>query len=212
MSNMSMPYPSRFHTLALDIGGVFFLGKAAPPFFERWGAHLQMDARTLQQTLWYGPDIEAANIGTITAENYFDRSSTRMKLPAATIQAIIEEAYASDLNVDLIAYVRQVKPRIRIAALTNNWSFGRRLIEQHGFLDLFDLIISSAEVGVKKPNPGIYQALLDAIGDDPSGIIFVDDTLENLEVAQTFGIHTVHFQTTEQTIAELEGLNRVTYI
>ena len=84
---------AQFHTLALDIGGVFFLGKAGGDFFERWSAHTPMDAPTLRRQLWFGPDIEQANIGEISAETYFARTATRLNLDDDLVRAIIEDAF-----------------------------------------------------------------------------------------------------------------------
>jgi putative hydrolase of the HAD superfamily len=196
----------KFHTLALDIGGVFWLGKADNDFFERWSQQANLDFDTLKQSLWFGPDIEMANIGAITAETYFERTATRLKIGADTVRAMIEEAFVGQVNDELASYIRPLKRRVRVTALTNSWSFARHLLERHGILDLFEVIVSSAEVGVKKPNPGIFQAMLDQLDGTAAGVIFVDDTLENIEAAQTFGIHCIHFQSTNQTISELSQL------
>jgi putative hydrolase of the HAD superfamily len=200
--------PYRQPTLALDIGGVFFLGKADTAFFERWAKQATLDLQTLRQLLWYGPDIEQANIGEISAETYFERTALRLNTNVETIRAVIEDAYVGAVNEDLIAYTRQLKTRVRITALTNNWSFGRALMDRHGITDLFEMVINSAEVGVKKPHAGIYQIMLERLKVPASEVIFVDDTLENIEAAQALGIGTIHYQSTEQTITELSRIFR----
>lgn len=196
----------RYPTLALDIGGVFFLGKADAAFFARWAERTKLDFQLLRQLLWYGPDIEQANIGEISAETYFERAALRLNTKAETIRAMIEDAYAGTLNEELIAYTRQLKTRVRITALTNNWSFGRALMERHGIADLFEIVINSAEVGVKKPHVGIYQLMLEKLKVPAREVIFVDDTLENIQAAQALDLRTIHFQSTEQTIAELSRI------
>jgi putative hydrolase of the HAD superfamily len=196
----------KFHTLSLDIGGVFFLSKTDNAFFERWAKQADLDVQRLKQLLWFGPDIEQANIGGISAETYFERTAVRLNSDVEIVRAMVEEAFASELNDEFVTYIRQLKTQIRITALTNNWSFGRYLLNRHGILDLFEVIISSAEVGVKKPNAGIYQIMLDQLNVDANRVIFVDDTLENVETAQALGIRTVHFQSTTQTISELSQL------
>ena len=193
--------------LVLDIGGVFFLDKTNRAFFSRWAKQTSLDPLKLENLLWFGPDIEQANIGEITAEVYFQRTAKRLGTAPSIIRAIIEDAFCGKLNNDLVIFVRQLKlKQVRVAALTNNWSFGRELIERQGITDLFDLIITSAEEGVKKPHIGIYQIMLDRLKVEANEVIFVDDTLENIETAQKLGIRSIWFQSTAKTISELKGV------
>ena len=73
----------------------------------------------------------------------------------------------------------------------------------------------SCDVGVFKPDPKIYQALIGAFGLEPSQIVFVDDVLENLQGAQKMGIRPVQILRKElptgpyptvKNMAELEAL------
>lgn len=59
---------------------------------------------------------------------------------------------------------------------------------------------------VKKPNAGIYQIMLNQLNVAASEVVFMDDTLENIEAARALDIHSLHFQSTEQAIAELSQL------
>lgn len=195
---------SQIKVLSLDIGGVFFLGKADDAFFARWAAQMSLDPQKLQQLLWYGPDIEQANIGQITAEAYFERTAKRLDTTAENVRRIIEDAFFSPRNDELIAYIRKIKAQVRVIALTNNWSFANAMLEKNGMADLFELVVNSAEVGVKKPYPEIYRIMLEQAKVAAHEVLFVDDTLENIEVAQELGIRSIHFQSTEQTIVELD--------
>lgn len=200
--NLSPP----IRTLSFDIGGVFFLGKADQAFFEHWAKQANLDTVRLRQLLWYEPDIEQANIGQLSADVYFERTAVRLGTDSQTIRTIVHDAFVGELNDDLIRYVRRLKKHVRVTALTNNWSFAQELITQYGMDDLFEVFISSADVGVKKPDPSIYQIMLDRLNVTPSEVVFVDDTLENIEVAQAHGIPCIHFVSTSQMIAELDQL------
>ncbi|HEV2125674.1 MAG TPA: HAD-IA family hydrolase, partial [Chloroflexota bacterium] len=96
--------------------------------------------------------------------------------------------------------------RLRIAALTNTWSFGRTLLGRRGIADLFDLVVTSAEEGVTKPDPVIYQRMLERLGITPAEAVFVDDNYANVEAARALGMHGIQFVSTQQTIAALESL------
>src|SRR4051812_9020293 len=85
-----------------DIGGVF-LPWPSPAFFLDWARRLSIPPDQFQQRLWYGPDIEAANIGTITAEEYYHRCAERLSVDANYIRVIIEAAFAGEpLNTNLV--------------------------------------------------------------------------------------------------------------
>ena len=121
--------------------------------------------------------------------------------------ACSSSAFAGEpLNDELAAYARTLRPRVRVAALTNNWSFGRILIRRRGIGDLFDLIVSSAEEGVKKPHARIYQITLERLAIAPTEAVFIDDSAEHVEAARDLGIHSIQFCSTQQTISELEAL------
>lgn len=74
------------------------------------------------------------------------------------------------------------------------------------FLRHMDGIIFSCEVKEIKPEPAIYQVLLDTYGIDPQKAVFIDDRRDNIEAAEKFGIHTVQFKDFRQAAGELEKL------
>ncbi len=69
--------------------------------------------------------------------------------------------------------------------------------------DAFDHMFISAEIGLAKPDPQIYQAVVTELHKDPSEIVFVDDFIENVQAAREAGWHAIHFQSREGALAEL---------
>ena len=63
----------------------------------------------------------------------------------------------------------------------------------------FDGEVVSCEEGVVKPEPRIYEILLDRFGLDPAETLFIDDRRSNLEAAAAFGIATFHFREPESS-------------
>jgi len=189
-----------------DIGGVFFPWPP-PAFFRQWEARLTIAPGHIHQLLWHGPDVEAANIGAITAEEYCRRCAGRLGVDEVQALALIETAFSGEhLNDELVTYVRLLRLRAHVAALTNTWSFGRRLIERRGIMDLFDLIVTSAEEGVKKPQARIYEITLERLAVIAAEVVFIDDSDENVTTARELGMQSILFHSTEQTISELEDL------
>jgi putative hydrolase of the HAD superfamily len=68
---------------------------------------------------------------------------------------------------------------------------------------IFDHIFISAELRLSKPDPAIFQAVIDELKQDPSELIFVDDFMENILAARDAGINAIHFQNPDQILAEL---------
>jgi epoxide hydrolase-like predicted phosphatase len=100
-------------------------------------------------------------------------------------------ARGEELNPAMLELVGQVRQRCQTALLTNN-------VAEAGWrstfpFDLFDVVIDSSQVGVRKPDPLIYQELIRRLGQPPSRIVFVDDLPENLPQARQLGIRAVPF-------------------
>jgi epoxide hydrolase-like predicted phosphatase len=72
--------------------------------------------------------------------------------------------------------------------------------------ELFEVVVDSAFVGLRKPDPRIYELTLQRLGLPASACAFVDDLPHNCEAATTLGLHAVWFQDTGQAIAELDRL------
>lgn len=77
------------------------------------------------------------------------------------------------------------------------------LKKEYDFFEKFQGIIVSADVGLLKPNIGIYRTLLDRYGLQPSETIFMDDVIANVEGARQVGMYAIHFTTAEACEGEL---------
>jgi 2-haloacid dehalogenase len=79
-------------------------------------------------------------------------------------------------------------------------------IERFDFLALFDGIVVSGQEGMVTPDPKLYQTLLERYDVDPTRAVFIDDNKANVDAAEAFGIHGIHFHTPAQLRAELVAL------
>lgn len=84
---------------------------------------------------------------------------------------------------------------IRLAALSN-WSAEKFPIarERYPFLDWFETVVVSGEVGIAKPDPRIFRHLLDQTGFAPEATIYVDDVPANVTVAADLGMVALRFR------------------
>lgn len=112
------------------------------------------------------------------------------------------------VNEPMLAFLRHARDEhgVRLALLTNNvreWEPRWRAMIPVD--ELFEVVVDSAFVGLRKPDPRIYELTLRRLALPASACAFVDDLEHNVEAARELGMHAVWFQSTEQAIAELEA-------
>ena len=110
-------------------------------------------------------------------------------------------------NREMIEFMRGLRARgLCLAILTNNVREWEPL--WRGMLpveEIFDVVVDSGWVGMRKPEPEIYELTLERLGLPASACVFVDDTDVNCEAAATIGMTPVHFSSTQQAVAEIEA-------
>jgi putative hydrolase of the HAD superfamily len=116
---------------------------------------------------------------------------------------------ALEPNEPMIELMRELRGRgYRMALLTNNVREWEPL--WRGMLpvdEIFEVIVDSAFVGSRKPEPEIYELTLERIGGGigATECLFVDDVEDNVNAARELGMTVVHFQASDQAIAEIKG-------
>ena len=116
---------------------------------------------------------------------------------------------ALEPNQPMIDLMRDLKGRgYRMALLTNNvreWEpLWRAMLPVD---EIFEIVVDSAFVGIRKPEPEIYELTLERLGGEigPSECVFVDDVEDNIATARELGMTAVHFRSSDQAIAEIEA-------
>lgn len=114
---------------------------------------------------------------------------------------------AGDLRPEMIEAVRRCHERLRTALITNNMA---RISEgEPAWLSavdgLFDVVIESSKIGVRKPDPQIYEIACEQLGVHPSEVVFLDDLGINLKPAAAMGMTTIKVVDADKAIAELEA-------
>ena len=104
----------------------------------------------------------------------------------------------------LLEAVRRVKAAgFATALLSNSWGMD---YPRDGWVDLFDVVVISGEVRMRKPEPEIYQLTLDQLGLAAQECVFVDDLRPNTRAAAELGMVGVHHTSDAETLARLEEL------
>lgn len=117
------------------------------------------------------------------------------------------DAYCGTLNDELCDFVRDLRGTYLTAALSNSADGARREDERRFRLsELFDLLMYSHEVGVEKPDLGIYRLAESALGVEPHEIVFLDDRESAVEGALAAGWHAVLHRDTATSIEEIHRI------
>jgi len=119
---------------------------------------------------------------------------------------------AGDFRPDVIEALRRVKRQFATGCITNNMphnaaggtAAGRSLYAKE-IMELFDVVIESAKIGIRKPDPRIYLMMCEKLGVTPETCVFLDDLGGNLKPARALGMTTIKVESGPQAIAELEA-------
>lgn len=148
--------------------------------------------------------------GEISQAEFLHRVSSELG-PDRSLDGLLDVYFAHlERNPEMITLMAELRARgLRMALLTNNvreWEpRWRPMLPEID--DIFEVVVDSAFVGMRKPEPEIYQLCLGRLGGglEPGDCVFVDDIAINCEAASELGMHAVVFETTEQARAEIES-------
>jgi len=175
---------SNIRALIFDFGGVLVQGSAVPTltqFGERLGLPVERWIESLFGTAWR----EADGIG-----------AWLLRKVLLLMETLWQRYYGARwLQRDVLELIEQMQGRYQIALLSNaSDQLERLLSEPLGIRHLFDAVVVSAQEGVAKPNPAIYQVALDRLGITPEQALFVDDMDLNTSVASRIGMDTITYR------------------
>jgi putative hydrolase of the HAD superfamily len=119
---------------------------------------------------------------------------------------------AGEVRPEMVEAVRRCREHLITACLTNNWvGFDDDAARQarsglDEVLALFDHVIESSRVGIRKPDPRFYELACELAGVTPDEVVFLDDLGVNLKPARAMGMTTIKVDKPDQAIADLEAV------
>ena len=123
---------------------------------------------------------------------------------------------SGDLRPEMVDALKLVKTKFKTGCITNNLpanSIGSRAgrsLYVAEVMALFDHVIESAKIGLRKPDPRIYRMMTDTLGVDPACCVYLDDLGVNLKPAREMGMTTIKVLNGPQAITELEAATGLT--
>ena len=191
-------------TVVWDAGGVLVRTEDPSPR-RAWEARLGLARGALEPLVFRNPAAQQAALGPGGWEQVWAWVAAHLALTDDERDELERDFFAGDrLDLDLISFIRRLRPEIKTGMLTNAFRSARQDLEHKWKIaDAFDLIVVSAEEGVVKPDPRIYRIMLERLGADPGASLFVDDIEENVEGARRVGMQALRFESTPQVIEEV---------
>jgi epoxide hydrolase-like predicted phosphatase len=191
--------------LLVDFGGVLTTDVFAS--FERFCAAEELPVDTVKDLFRTDPSglelLVGLEDGTIPDDEFERRFAELLGVaPDDLIERLMGAAGPDEAMQDAVRAARGFG--IRTGLVSNSWGIGR--YDRQLLAELFDGVVISAEVGLRKPAPEIYALGAQAVGLEPAECIYVDDIGGNLKPARALGMTTVLHRDTPTTIASLSTL------
>ena len=150
-----------------------------------WEVRLGLPEMGIAQIVFSSQTSIRAQRGELPEEAVWDEVAATFGLGAEEMADLKHHFWNGDrLDQELIAFMRELRPRYKVAILSNAWNTARQAFtERYGLDRVTDLMVISAEEGVMKPDPRIYRITLERLGVRPPEAVFVDDMPENVRAA-----------------------------
>jgi len=190
--------------LIVDFGGVL-----TTDVFASFRAFCQVEGLpedAVRERFRTDPDaralLEALETGALASAEFEPRFAALLEVSS---ERLIERLFGGmEPDAAMLDGVRAARRAgARTGLLSNSWgdatSYDQALLEE-----LFDTWVISSEVGLRKPDPAIYELAAERLGLAPSACVFVDDLPGNLKPARALGMATVlHRGDAAATLAEV---------
>jgi putative hydrolase of the HAD superfamily len=201
---------ARFRAVIFDLGGVVF----PSPFdaFDEYdtGAGLEPGSvRALIRTSSETGAWAALERGELTMDEFATALEAESKIAGFVLDARVlmqTVSGGSGARPAMLHAIERIRAHgLRTAALTNNWVATDGRASPNGAAALaFDVVVESAVEGLRKPDPRIYELVLERLDVGASETVFLDDLGINLKPARALGMTTIKVTDPDLALAELE--------
>lgn len=150
-------------------------------------------------------EVDSAITGQIETTEYVKRVSEHLGISEEEWKRNIKEKEYKDQEV--MDFIKSLRPRYKTAMLSNVGRGGiERRFAPEEMQECFDEVVVSAEVGVQKPDPKIYQYTAEKLLVSPSECVFIDDLEPYCDAARAVGMQAIWYRDFEQMKTDLEKI------
>ncbi|QEN04285.1 HAD family phosphatase [Thiospirochaeta perfilievii] len=191
--------------IIFDLGGVVF--NWDPNNLIKRLNFEKEEEKLLKQFLFNSEDWIKLDQGIIYRDEVVKKCSIMSGLSATTINRVFD-AVPTELTVkkEMVQLIQELKSKNYSLYVLSNMhkEFAEYLIKNYSFWDNFTQITFSCDVKMVKPNIDIYKSLLEVNKINASDSIFIDDTVVNIEAANSLGLDGILFSSVDQIRDELK--------
>lgn len=199
----------QFSAVLFDIGGVVVGSPLVA--IAAYEQHQGLPAGWINRHIVHsGPTGAWARLerGELTLEQFLPIFEAECRAAGQTISAsrLMQMVRAATVpRPEMLGAIRRIRAAgLRTAAVTNNWKS-----EEEGLgvdAELFDLVVESARLGIRKPDPRIFTYTCEQLGIAPAQAVFLDDIGRNLKAARALGMTTIKVEDPQAALVALEQL------
>jgi putative hydrolase of the HAD superfamily len=209
--------PAGLRALVVDWGGVLTepLDTALRAWAELDG--LDLDGYVAVMRDWLGPHqgdlakgnpVAALERGEIEVPAFEAQLARRLSEHSGrdvAADGLLQRMFDQFENAPAMAglVLRARRAGVLTGLLSNSWG---NEYPREGWDEMFDAIVISGEVGMRKPEPEIFEHVLRLLGVEAGQTVFVDDLEHNVRAAEALGLVGVHHTSYDRTVGDLEEL------
>ena len=213
MSSHPVGNERAFDAVVVDFGGV--LTNPVQESLEAFATSLHIELQDVVRVMLplYGGRsddlVERFEKGTMDEADFSKELAHRFEevcnLPVEADNLMTRIFAGMHLETSMLDALEGVRRQgVKTALLSNSW--GMSGYPRDRFEALFDVVIISGEVGLRKPEPGIFQLTVHRLEVPPTKCVFVDDHPGHLQSAEALGMATILHVSPEQTLTRLSDL------
>lgn len=182
------------YALIFDFGGVIMKTVTPAPRWA-WDDKLGLARGSTERAVHNDDSWRRAQTGALSLADYWIDVAGRLRHPAADMPQLEADFYGGDqLDSAIIALIKDRKAAgQRVALLSNDSPALIAKLDRLKIRELFDPLVVSAHIGVMKPDPAAYHAVLDPLGYAAADTVFIDDMPANIEGALAVGMHGIRY-------------------
>ena len=177
--------------------------KGLPKDFVR-----SVNARNIHENAW--AKLERSEVTADEFDSLFRAESKALghEVPGKDILGLL----SGDIRPAVVEALKTCKSSVKVGCITNNAPVGKgagmssdsqKAEKVSEIMTLFDHVIESSKLGIRKPDPRIYALMCEALDVDPARCIYLDDLGINLKPARAMGMHTIKVLNEAQLLQDL---------
>lgn len=179
--------------------------KGLPKDFVR-----SVNARNIHENAW--AKLERSEVNADEFDRLFREESAALghEVPGKDILGLL----SGDIRPNVVEALKICKSQVKVGCITNNAPVGKgagmssdanKAEKVSEIMTLFDHVIESSKLGIRKPDPRIYALMCEALDVDPAKAIYLDDLGINLKPARAMGMHTIKVLNEAQLLTDLRA-------